>query len=253
MERDHMHCLASYRTLRRVIGWAGLLMPVIVRCGAWLTDGVPATDSLSAYYYTSMRDVFVSTTVLTGVLLMCYRTGQLQDTIVASLAGIAAIGLALCPMNPAFATELLAHYPQLGTGRHAPAYRALDYHLLFAIDFAALSFYLVAFRFGHDGPQEQRRKRAYQACGGLMLLSYATMLALAFFADNASFYWPETCAVTALALAWLVKGDALLSGTALPKAAGPALSEPLPGSAIAFEARIGRRIQTISGSRPASE
>lgn len=215
MEQDHMHCVASYRTLRRVIGWAGLLMPVMVRCGAWLADGVPATDSLSAYYYTSMRDVFVATTVLTGVLLMCYRTGHLQDSVVASLAGIAAIGLALCPMNPAFAAELLAHYPELGAGRHDPASGMLDYHLVFAIAFAALSFYLVAFRFGAeivpDGPRERRRRRAYQACGGLMLLSYAAMLGLAIFAENASFYWPETCAVTALALAWLVKGEALLA------------------------------------------
>ena len=209
MDLQQHHCAASYRSLQRMIGWAGILMPAVVRIGGWLVDGIPATDSLSAYYYTSMRDIFVATTVLTGVLLMCYRTGQRQDTVVASLAGMAAIGLALFPMDPTYAAELLARYPDLGTERHYSNHGALGYHLFFAVSFAALSFYMVFFRFG---PQ-----LAYKLCGSVMLLSFAAIALLALLAHNASFFWPETCAVTALAVAWLVKG---LPPQAQPQQAG---------------------------------
>jgi hypothetical protein len=209
MDGCQNYYVASYLSLRRTIGWAGLLMPLVVRLGAWLVDGIHATDSLSAYYYTSMRDIFVSTTVLTGVLLMCYRTAHIQDTIVACLAGIAAIGLALFPMDPTYAAELLARYPDLGTDRHYSNHGVLGYHLFFAISFAALSFYLVFFRFGAEMPETGSKKMAYRLCGGLMLLSFAAIGMLAIVDTSASFFWPETCAVTALAIAWLIKGGAV--------------------------------------------
>ncbi|TWI69843.1 hypothetical protein IP91_00916 [Pseudoduganella lurida] len=224
---DH-DCVASYRTLSRLIGWAGLLMPAVVRVGALLADGVGATDSLSAYYYTSMRDIFVSTTVLTGVLLLCYRTAHVQDTVVATLAGLAAIGLALFPMDPVYAAELLARYPDLGTDRHYAAGGALGYHLACAVAFAGLSFYLVFFRFGavvcDDRPRAAARRLAYRLCGAMMLLSFAAIAVLTVFDHGASYFWPETCAVSALAVAWLVKGEALLK-EAVPAACVPAAED----------------------------
>lgn len=196
-----------------MIGWAGLLMPAVVRIGGWLVDGIHATDSLSAYYYTSMRDIFVSTTVLTGALLACYRTQHVRDNIVATIAGLAAIGAALFPMNPVYAAELLARYPELGTQAHYANHGILGYHLVFAITFAALSFYLVFFRFGAAPPtsvQEYKRNVAYKICGGVMLLSYAAIAFLGLAMEGQSVFWPETCAVVAFAAAWLVNGQTVL-------------------------------------------
>ena len=107
--------VVSYLTLRQMIGWIGLVMPFSVRVGAWLFEGIRTTDSISAYYYTGMRDVFVSTLVLVGILLTCYRTQAVRDTIVAIVAGLAAIGIGLFPMEPTFAPEIVHKYPDIAT------------------------------------------------------------------------------------------------------------------------------------------
>lgn len=215
VENDY---IVSYLALRNTIGWAGLLMPLAVRGGGLLLEGIRTTDSISAYYYTSMRDIFVATTVLTGVLLACYRTPHLLDNIVATVAGLAAIGAALFPMDPTYAAELLARYPGLGTQAHYSNHGILGYHLVFAITFAALSFYLVFFRFGADAPpanmQAFRRKVVYKICGAVMLLSFVAIAFMGLALEGQSVFWPETCAVTAFGVAWLVNGQTVLKDRA---------------------------------------
>ena len=88
MKSQEGELVVSYLTLRQMIGWIGLLMPIAVRLGAYLfRPHIHTTDSISAYYYTGMRDVFVSTLVLVGVLLTCYRTPSRRDNVVASSQG----------------------------------------------------------------------------------------------------------------------------------------------------------------------
>ena len=47
--------VVSYLTLRKAIGVIGLLMPIVVRIGAHLFEGIPSNESISAYYYTGMN------------------------------------------------------------------------------------------------------------------------------------------------------------------------------------------------------
>ena len=47
LENDYV---VSYLTLRQMIGWAGLLMPLVVRGGAYIFEGIHSGDSISAYY-----------------------------------------------------------------------------------------------------------------------------------------------------------------------------------------------------------
>src|SRR5262245_63273661 len=103
MSKQDSELVVSYLTLRQMIGWIGLLMPFFVRVGAFLREGIRSTDSISAYYYTGQRDVFVSTLVLVGILLTCYRTQAVRDNVVAIIAGVAAIGIGLFPMVSDFA------------------------------------------------------------------------------------------------------------------------------------------------------
>ena len=83
MSTQNNEFVVSYLTLRQMIGWIGLLMPISVRLGAYIFEGIYSSDSISAYYYTGMRDVFVSTLVLVGVLLTCYRTPSRNDNLLA--------------------------------------------------------------------------------------------------------------------------------------------------------------------------
>jgi hypothetical protein len=215
MDTQDKEFVVSYLTLRQMIGWTGLLMPITVRLGAFIFEGIRTTDSISAYYYTGMRDVFVSTLVLVGVLLTCYRTPSLRDNIVAIVAGIAAIGIGLFPIDPKFATEILQKYPEMGQAKCYINRGFLGYHVYFVVTFFALSFYLVYFRFKAftprvPTPQKIIRNKIYKVCGALMLAAFSAIGILAFIHRGASIFWPEALAVAAFAVAWLVKGQTIL-------------------------------------------
>ena len=207
--------VVSYLTLRQMIGWVGLLMPFAVRIGAGLFEHILTTDSISAYYYTGQRDVFVSTLVLTGALVACYRTPALRDNVVATVAGLAAAGIGLFPMDPTWAPEILQAHPETLTAACYFGHGFLGYHFLFVATFFALTFYLVYFRFSALTPavptaQKQTRNKVYKVCGAVMLLAYLAIGALAVFARGSSIFWPETLAVVSFGIAWLVKGQIVL-------------------------------------------
>ena len=92
----------SYLSLRKSIGWIGILMPWVARAVANVTSGAPFLMSISAYYYTSGRDIFVGSLFAAGLFLAFYR-GSLnskQDRILAVIWGAAAVFIGLVPMNP---------------------------------------------------------------------------------------------------------------------------------------------------------
>jgi len=217
MDAEDKNLVVSYLTLRQMIGWIGLLMPFAVRLGALYFEGIKSTDSISAYYYTGMRDVFVSTLVLVGALLACYRSPAWFDNALAIVAGLAAIGIALFPMDPTYAAEILSQFTAMGTKECYVNRGILGYHFVFVVTFFVLSFILVFFRFRaftprEPTPQKLTRNKVYMACGAAMLVAYGLIGLLALTNKGASIFWPETLAVIAFGVAWLVKGQVVLKG-----------------------------------------
>jgi hypothetical protein len=215
MSSQNNEFVVSYLTLRQMIGWIGLLMPFAVRLGALIFEGIQSTDSISAYYYTGMRDVLVSTMVLGGALLTCYRTPAWHDNVLAIIAGLSAIGIGLFPMSPTFAAEILQKYPEMGEAKCYINRGLLGFHFLFVGAFFSLTFYLVYFRFDAFTPQiptKQKliRNKIYKLCGAAMLAAFIAIGILALKNKGASIFWPETVAVVAFAVAWLVKGQTIL-------------------------------------------
>ena len=207
--------MVSYMTLRQMIGWIGFFMPIAVRLGGLVLEGIRTTDSISAYYYTGMRDCFVATLVLVGVLLTCYRSPAKQDTYVAIVAGLAAIGIGVFPMSPEWAPEITARYPSVLTGVCYQNGGILGWHFRFVVIFFAASFYLVYFRFRAFTPasptrNKMRRNKIYRLCGLLMLGSFLAIGFLAWEHQGRSIFWPESVAVASFAAAWLVKGQRVL-------------------------------------------
>jgi hypothetical protein len=196
-------------------GWAGLLMPVTVRVGAYIFENIHSTGSISAYYYTGMRDVFVSTLVLVGALLACYRTQVWHDNFVAIVAGLAAIGIGLFPMDPTYATEIILRHPGIIGDQCYLNRGILGYHFIFVTIFFSLSFYLVYFRFSAftpENPTKQKlaRNKIYKVCGMTLLISFLVIGYIAATNKGGSIFWPESIAVAAFAIAWLVKGRLVL-------------------------------------------
>jgi hypothetical protein len=91
--------MSSYLRLSFAIGIAGVLLPVVlavvepVMTGRWEVRG-----SISAYYHSSVRDVFVGVLVTIGFFLVTYHVAtRAYVSRTTTLAGVLAVGVALFP------------------------------------------------------------------------------------------------------------------------------------------------------------
>ena len=102
----------DYRTLRAVIGGIVILLVPVVYIGNWLIfirhpgdcfynpHWIPG--SLSGFYYTHMRNLFVGAICAVGVFLVAYRGHDRWDDRLTNVAGLAAICIALFPTMPPY-------------------------------------------------------------------------------------------------------------------------------------------------------
>lgn len=217
----------SYFALRIAVGVAGLLMPIAVRLGAWHFEGVSDLSTISAHYYTGMREVFVGSLVLAGTVLACYRTRSAIDLWLGVMAGVAAIGIALFPMEPTFGKAITDTIPGLQNGeclRDKTCYfnhGILGFHGYFVGAFFFLAFVLMWFRFpaftpNNPTPEKLTRNKVYRVCAVVMALAG---IVLGFFSVREyalGMFWSESVAVMAFAIAWLVKGQLFLADPQTP-------------------------------------
>ena len=196
-----------YVKLRKVIGVLGTVLPFAVSLGALIIFNEPQQSSISAYYHTHMRDVFVGTLFAIGFFLYSYEYGR-PDGIAAKIAFASALGVALFPTDPGRDTTFI------GT-----------LHLIFAASFFLTLSYFCLFLFvkTHKGglpPMTERKKQRnllYRMCGGVMI---ACILLMGIYhlaggndtalADLNPIYWLEAIAIVAFGISWLTKGEAIL-------------------------------------------
>jgi hypothetical protein len=210
--------LVSYHRLQQTVGWIAFVMPLAVRTIAKLRYGISWSDSISAYYYTAMRDEFVGSLVVGGLALSFFRTDSPRDRWIAVVAGIAAAGIGLFPMDIRVGVLQWASSPDgsdvqkivdaLSNGPHGP----IGFHMYFVATFFALTFYLVAFRFSANTPQQPTRQKTarnliYKICGALMALGMVWIAYIKLTGSADSIFPPEMIAVMSFAAAWLVKGQ----------------------------------------------
>jgi hypothetical protein len=205
----------SYRLLRKALGVIAIVMPFVLALGAYLYEGVPWAGSVSAYYYTSMRDVFVGTMFAVGVFLCCYRGYDRFDNILTNAAGFASAAIGLLPMEPEYSKVLMEKYGGLGDPTCYLPHLPFGFHFAAATTFFGLVSYLVTFRFTMSDesplpPAKHARNRVYRVCGAIMMGCLAAIGILKWRAPHASIVVPEIGAIVAFAVAWLTKGEAIL-------------------------------------------
>lgn len=197
----------SYLFLRRAVGLIGVALPVVLIIGKLIIDGGGLLNSISGYYYSDMRDVYVGTMCAIGVFLLSYRGYGPVDDIAGDVAAVTAIGVALFPTTP--------------EGHPARTEQIIGgVHLAFAaVFFLTLAFFcLVLFRKTDQVPPTPRkiqRNRIYFACGLIILLCLALILLIDWVltVDTGSLHpvlWLESIATLAYGVAWLTKGETLL-------------------------------------------
>lgn len=222
----HSELVVSFLTLRTAIGVLGIAMPLAVRWGARLLERIPSNDSISAYYYTGMRDVFVGTLFAIGVFLFCYRDRSRQDNILTNIAGLCAVGIGLLPTEPNFHPVIRARFPDLDTAACYSNHGPLGFHIYVVVAFFLIISYLTIFRFTKPGPEgytgrKRTRNKIYVACGAVMVASLAAIVVLKGLSSDNPIFWPETVAIVAFGIAWLTKGHTILGDSG-----GPAGEEP---------------------------
>lgn len=95
----------SYFLMRLIIGILGVALPILLIVGDAVLlrtnfSDILARGSLSAYYHSSMRDVFVIIMAMTGLLLFTYKsTERTHENIYSYIAGFAALIVALIPTH----------------------------------------------------------------------------------------------------------------------------------------------------------
>ena len=108
----------SYLIMRIVVGALGVALPflLVLVDGLWL-DGDPfPRTSLSAYYYSGVRELFVGALSAIGIFLITYKVAESSlDNTLSLLAGAAVIVVALLPTGrPDDVLELTPLQDRLG-------------------------------------------------------------------------------------------------------------------------------------------
>ncbi len=94
--------IRSFLTLRIMVGGIGIALPflLVLVDRLVLSEHPFFRDSLSAYYYSGMRDVFVGALCAVGMFLIAYKIVELTlDNTLSTVAGFAAVTIALFPTN----------------------------------------------------------------------------------------------------------------------------------------------------------
>ncbi len=90
----------SYLGLRKAVGIIGFALPFVLAFGKILLQGPGIQSSISGYYYTDMRNIFVGSLCAIGVFLMSTKGYDRRDEVAGILACVFAIGVALFPTTP---------------------------------------------------------------------------------------------------------------------------------------------------------
>jgi cytochrome bd-type quinol oxidase subunit 2 len=205
----------SFYRVRRLLGYLGFLLPFLLIVGSILPM-VEMKPSISDFYHTVLRDLFVGVLITMGVFLVSYqgyerKKGEpFSDNILATVAGIMAFGVALFPNETQDQAEVTLTQTVLGL-----EYASLA-HYICAIIFL---FCLGAFCFVRFAQTtDLSRRKTYTRCGWIIVAAAAGAVTFSvvklsgaqpyksYVDDWSLVFWAETIAVWSFSYAWLIKG-----------------------------------------------
>jgi hypothetical protein len=213
--------------LRKSVGWMGALLPIVLIAGNMIFFTTVRPESMSGYYYTHMRNVFVGSLCALGVFLIAYAGYDEWDRWITNIGGAGMLGVALFPTTPPVVGPSCPHI----IGRT---------HVVFAAStFVALG--VMALRFaksepapaglglwdsfrhglgfgptGDPNPRNVRRNRICRWSGiGILvcvvLAAASNALPQTFKSQSSILFWLEAVAVLLFGASWFVKGQTLFA------------------------------------------
>jgi len=193
MLREHM--ASTYMNLRLGIALIGAALPLLLWIGGFLGGEKSLLGSMSAYYYSHMRDVFVGFLVSIGVMLYLYKGFSTKENWALNLAGALAVGIAMV------ATAVPG----------GPRTLESRIHKTFAVMFFLCIAYVAIFRAPdtlsliHDQAKAARLRKTYRLLGAGMVISPLVAVILSFLHPGSFTFFVEAVAVWIFSTYWLVK------------------------------------------------
>ena len=189
----------SYLALRKTVGLIGILLPFTLMLGFFLIfKGDTIQESISHYYYTGMRNVFVGALCAVALFMFYYSGYDKWDNWAGNVAGFFAIGVAWFPTTEAGSSDLI------GKIHFACA-------AIFFLTLTVFSLFLFTKKGSNPTPQKLTRNKIYVICGLIMIVCLiAIVIYHNFIHSESSFvFWAETVALIAFGVSWLTKGGTL--------------------------------------------
>jgi hypothetical protein len=242
MQNQNAIIAISYNTMRKAIGWIGILLPFVLAIGnivlvkldvlnnEWfiyksedcatnfVTD-VILKSSISHYYYSSVGELFTGALAAVSLFLFTYnrhpkRKGEigLSDAAMTNLAAIFALGVVVFPTNydSCITDNIRGFISSRNTG---------IIHLLFAALFFMSLAIMSLINFRRTAVMADFGKMPshpiYKKCGIVMLVCIALIFIYSKFLEEKHINWLdatnpvftlETIALIAFGISWLTKG-----------------------------------------------
>jgi hypothetical protein len=199
----------SYLALRKAVGIVGFALPFALGIGGFLLSRQGIQITMSDYYYTGMRNIFVASLCTIGIFLMSTRGYDLSDEITGRLAATFAVGIALFPTTPA--VDATSRAKAIGSVHLSCA--ALFY---LTVAFISIVLFTKTSAVNVPTPQKLQRNAVYRVCGYsilaciFLILIYELLPDKTFLVKFTPVFWLESVASMAFGVSWLVKGETIL-------------------------------------------
>jgi hypothetical protein len=188
----------TYLCLRSVMLIIAILLPLIFLVA---TNWVDMQDSISAFYHTKMRNIFVGALFAIGICLYVYKGYNDLENYALTVAGLLLFGVAM--------------FPTSDPSGIIPWYFYITHYFCAIIFFVLLAVVCIWCRKTPYGESPNLYHKAYNITAGLMIILLGSALILklldkfgVFKFKTATFY-VEWCAIWIFALYWCVKGTEL--------------------------------------------
>lgn len=236
---DNKQLVIDYYTLRKSVGWLGILLPFALLIGNYVVNNIDVLNmsffvrtecqipyvpdgsykiSISHYYYTTTDELFTGVLCAVALFMFCYtghplRPGEkgLSDKTMTNLAGIFALGIVVFPTSSetCIKDNMRTFLSSDFTG---------SLHFIMAASFFITLSILSIVNFRRTAVQELFGKKEwhnlYLWCGRTMMICLALIFIYKKFLEgnisgldtiHATFIL-ETLALTAFGISWLTKG-----------------------------------------------
>jgi hypothetical protein len=199
----------SYLALRKAVGGVALSLPFVLAIPWWFVRDHVIASSISGYYYTGMRNVFVGSLCAISMFMLCCRGYDRKDEFAGYFSSICALGVAFFPTTPdCFPTQ---RQHQIGAA-----------HYTFALLlFSTLTYFcLVLFKMTAKDKavtdKKLQRNLVYTVCGWVIIASMLLIVVLKtlgikhLLGSFGPVFCFETTSLIAFGIAWLTKGETFL-------------------------------------------